>query len=361
MKTFPKNYSIFINPVTFISLFTATFFILFYCLWQPFLFGNRAKIEHDENKIVVKDELQIALEKASTAEGKTVIISVVNSAYAEPQEDVAPAMMDLFLEGFWAGEGTRPLVGRLLVVSVDRAAHERCQFRGLNCYRLAADDVDGSGGGLAGEKEFMSNGFVEMMWMRTRFLLDVLKRGFSFIFTDTDVLWLRDPFTSLSSNETIDLQISVDFVNRNSSLNRIPINTGFYFVRSNEKTVSLFQTWYDMRKNSTGMKEQDVLEKLMIDGFLEKHGLKTRFLDPTYFSGFCEDSRDVERVATVHANCCRSISAKVADLKAVLKTWKKFRSDKSTGNWNGNFQWPSHTSCIDSWNVTKMYNSARSE
>ncbi|KAF8677013.1 hypothetical protein HU200_046469 [Digitaria exilis] len=35
-----------------------------------------------------------------------------------------------------------------------------------------------------------------------------------------------------------------------------------------------------------------------------------------HFSGSCQDSRDVALVATVHANCCRTERAKVADLRA---------------------------------------------
>ncbi|GFP91022.1 uncharacterized protein at1g28695 [Phtheirospermum japonicum] len=265
-----------------------------------------------------KDELQIALEKASTA-NKTLTIAVVNKAYVESDE--YPAMFDLFLEGFWAGEGTRPLLGQLLVVSMDQAAHERCEFRRLNCYRLAGDG--GGGDDFAGEK-------------------------------DTDVLWLRNPFTILSYNQTLDLQISTDIFNGNPTSNENPINTGFYFIRSNKKTVSLFQTWYDMRTNATGMKEQDVLVSLVRGGVFEKLGLNTRFLDTLYFSGFCKDSRDVNQVATVHANCCRSIKAKVADLKMVLRDWNMFKSKDNVStsdsqNGTNNFQWSKHTSCMDSW------------
>lgn len=127
-----------------------------------------------------RDDLEIALAKASTAADKTVIIAVINEAYVEPCDGEYPSMFDLFLEGFWVGEETRPLLRRLLVVSMDTTAHERCRFRRLNCFLLAAG---GRGGGFAGEKLYMSGEFIEMMWRRTAFLLDVLKRGYDFIFT----------------------------------------------------------------------------------------------------------------------------------------------------------------------------------
>lgn len=129
-----------------------------------------------------KDDLQVALEKASTA-NKTVIVAFINEAYVEPHENEYPSMFDIFLEGFWVGKNTRELVDHLLVVSMDKIAHERCLFRRLNCYQLAVAEEDGGGVRFAGEKVFMSGEFIEMMWRRTHFLLDVLKRGYNFIFT----------------------------------------------------------------------------------------------------------------------------------------------------------------------------------
>lgn len=111
-------------------------------------------------------------------EDNTVIITVINKAYVEPYNGEYPSMFDLFLESFWEGEITRVLLEHLLVVAVDETAYERCKFRRLHCYRLVTGDVD-----FAGEKVYMSVEFINMMWRRTRFLMDVLKLGYNFIFT----------------------------------------------------------------------------------------------------------------------------------------------------------------------------------
>lgn len=167
---------------------------------------------------------------------------------------------------------------------------------------------------------------------------------------DADVIWLRNPFTKLASNETVDIQISTDAFNGDSSSERNSINTGFYLIRSNNKTIALFQKWYDARKNSTGMKEQDVLKNLVRLGVLRQLGIKAMYLDTNHFSGFCSDSKDVRVVATVHANCCQTIEAKVADLKAVLRDWKMFKSvGKSDGNIANSFKWSRHVECKNSW------------
>ncbi|XP_055827698.1 uncharacterized protein At1g28695-like [Solanum dulcamara] len=283
------------------------------------------------------DELEEALARAST-EDKTVIIAILNKAYVEGDKP----MLDIFLDGFWLGEGTEDLIKHLLIVAMDQMSYRRCKFLHLHCYKLQTDGVD-----FVGEKLYMSKDFIKMMWQRTQFLGDVLKRGYSFIFTDADVLWLRNPFPNLSHNKSIDLQISTDNFNGDQWSEANPINTGFYMIRSNSKTIALFDNWYAKKDNSTGLKEQDVLQNLIREGILRNLGLKLRFLDTIYFSGFCQNSKDVKVVFTVHSNCCRRISAKMADLTTVIHDWKRFMS--ATTNETLSFQWTPHDNCRNSW------------
>ncbi|XP_071734348.1 uncharacterized protein At1g28695-like [Rutidosis leptorrhynchoides] len=287
--------------------------------------------------LMYKDELEVALEGASMA-NKTVIIVIANKAYTEGNKP----MLDIFLDGFWLGEDTRRLKKHLLIVAIDQMAFERCMFLRLFCYRLKTDD-----GNFVDEKIYMSKDFVKMMWLRTRFLRDVLRLGYSFVFTDMDVLWLRNPFPILTVNQVVDLQISVDWFNGNQWSEKHMINTGFYMIKSNNKTIALFDEWYTKRKSSSGKKEQDVLLKMMRKGAFTRLGLKVKFLDTNYFSGFCQDSRDVSVVTTVHANCCRSIKAKLVDLSTVIHDWKRFND--ALENRTRDFRWSEHLSCQSSW------------
>ncbi|PSS32460.1 Nucleotide-diphospho-sugar transferase protein [Actinidia chinensis var. chinensis] len=304
---------------------------------MPFFPSPKSPHHSKHPSMMFGENLDTVLAETSTAD-KTVIIAVVNRAYVDG--DVS--MLDLFLDGFWLGDGTRSLKDHLLIVAVDQTSHERCRFLRLHCYRLETDGVD-----FDGEKLYMSDEFIEMMWRRTLFLVDVLKRGYNFIFTDIDVIWLRNPFSRLIMNASIDFQISTDKFNGNEQSEANPINTGFYMIRSNKKTVGLFNAWYARKNNSKGMKEQDVLERLMREGKFRDLGLRVKFLDTLYFSGFCQNSRDVRAVVTVHANCCRSISAKVADLTAVIHDWKRFK--RSSANETMTFGWSKHVACINSW------------
>lgn len=111
-------------------------------------------------------------------ENKTVIIAVINKAYADQDMKSDTSMLDIFLDSFWLGEGTKQLRDHLLLVAVDQTAYDRCLFLRLNCYKLETGGVN-----FMGEELYMSEGFIRMMWRRTLFLLEVLKRGYNFVFT----------------------------------------------------------------------------------------------------------------------------------------------------------------------------------
>ncbi|KAM7261241.1 hypothetical protein ACFE04_026716 [Oxalis oulophora] len=327
----------------------------FYPLQKP---SNCSSLSNFTKVELQRDELDMELEKSSNA-NKTVIIAVVNKAYVEQTTGSEMTMFDLFLESFWLGEDTRHLLDHLLVVAVDQTAYDRCKFKRLHCYKLATDGLD-----FAGEKTYMSEDFIKLMWRRTLFLLDVLKLGYNFIFTDTDIMWVRNPFPSLMKAEykDEDLHASVDvyFGDKDTRCQKF-VNTGFYYIKSNNKTIALFDKWYSMKDNSTGKKEQDVFADLMLEGFVNRLNMSVRFLDNNQFSGFCHDSKDVGLVKTVHANCCPHINAKLRDLTAVLRDWKRYKKVVShrpslarnnvTSNVALNFTWTGHHGCQKSWHM----------
>ncbi|KAJ8633806.1 hypothetical protein MRB53_027142 [Persea americana] len=123
-----------------------------------------------------------------------------------------------------------------------------------------------------------------------------------------DVIWLRNPFERLV-HQGVDLQISCDYYNGRPSDIANPINTGFYFVVSNNKTISMF------------------------DKCVRNYG----------------------KLVTMHANCCQTFSAKIKDSRAILDGWIKF---KGQSNATSTVQWPAHNNCIRSWKI--VYNGATS-
>ncbi|XP_052149420.1 uncharacterized protein At1g28695-like [Oryza glaberrima] len=288
------------------------------------------------------DDLEAAVRGAAYANG-TLIVSVLNRAYAD--ED--GGLLDLFLRSMREGEGTEQLIAHVLLVAMDRPAFLRCRrLGGVRCYQLPAAQ-DGADD-LSSEQLYMSDGFIRMMWRRIRLLGDVLKLGYSFIFTDLDVMWLRNPLPRLEYRaEEEDLLISSDqFNGRPGDIAGNELNTGFFFVASNNRTAALFDEWHAARDRSAGMKEQDVLNDMKRRGALRRLGVRARVLDTARFSGFCQDSRNAREVATVHANCCRTMRAKVADLAAVLAAARR-RLDGDGAS--PVLRWPPHSQCVKSW------------
>lgn len=262
-------------------------------------------------------ELKRLVEEAAMKD-KTVIITTLNEAWAAPN-----SIFELFLESFRIGNGTEWLVNHLVVVALDQKAYVSCLKMHPHCYALRTDD----GFDFSGEAYFMAPDYLKMMWRRIDFLRSVLDMGYNFIFTDADIMWFRDPFTRFIP-ET-DFQIACDYFRGNPyDLNNAP-NGGFTYVKSNYKTKEFYKFWYNSREKYPGKHDQDVLNSIKYDPFLTKIELQITFLDTAYFGGFCQPSKDLNRVCTMHANCCVGLDNKVHDLKIMLDDWRKYISNTS--------------------------------
>ncbi|GER49430.1 nucleotide-diphospho-sugar transferase family protein [Striga asiatica] len=246
---------------------------------------------------------------------KTVIITTLNAAWTEPN-----SIFDLFIESFKIGNGTEKLLRHVVVATLDQKAHSRClKARFLHCYTLTTQAVD-----ISGEAFFMSEDYLKMMWRRIDFLTTVLQMGFDFVFTDADVMWLRDPFETFYPD--VDFQIACDYYWFNSTDRSNSPNGGFNYVRSNNRTVQFYKFWYESRERFPGQHDQDVLNNIKFNPFIQDIGLEIRFLDTAHFGGFCEPSKDQDLVVTMHANCCIGLGNKIHDIRMVIDDWKKYLS-----------------------------------
>ncbi|MED6125687.1 hypothetical protein PIB30_070980 [Stylosanthes scabra] len=245
-------------------------------------------------------------------ENSTVIITTLNGAWAEPN-----FMFDLFLKCFHDGIETERLLSHLVVITLDEKAHARCQSLHPHCY-----EIETKGTNFTKEAFFMTKVYLNMMWRRIEFLGTVLEMGYSFVFTDTDIIWLRNPFNQFYNDA--DFQIACDFFNGDSNdLNNFP-NGGFAYVKSNEKTIWFYKFWFNSRIAYPGKHDQDVLNNIKMNPIIQDIKLKIRFLSTTYFSGFCELSKEFNKVCTLHANCCGGLEGKVNNLKMLFQDWAKY-------------------------------------
>lgn len=260
------------------------------------------------------DEVEIVLAKASMP-NKTLIMTAVNKAWMEPN-----GLVDLLLESFRIGEETQGLLDYLLIVALDEKAFNRCKEIHPHCYDLRTEGVD-----FSAEKLFMTEDFLKVMRRRIEFLKEVVEHGFSFVFTDADVLWLRNPFRRFSTEA--DFQISCDTCNYDPYDLRNKPNTGFTFVRSNEQTIKLYNLWHNSTKRYSRLHDQAVFDHIKFSEEFTRIGLKLMFLDAAYFSGFCDTRATLGDVCTMHSNCCKGLKAKTNDLRDAIEDWMLFRLD----------------------------------
>jgi len=155
---------------------------------------------------------------------------------------------------------------KFLVVALDRKTHD---YLRLNTTMESIYMNTASAAGISEESaSFRSAQFNLITARKKEAVHDVLTLGYDVLFSDTDVALIRDPFKYL-------LWRNVDYVH---SLNQIcdtvdhwtfrgspkeEGNTGFYFVRSNARTIKLWQTAYEAVPHYPGLDDQAVFWRII--------------------------------------------------------------------------------------------------
>ncbi|KAM3353724.1 hypothetical protein ACQJBY_024717 [Aegilops geniculata] len=253
------------------------------------------------------------LPRVATDDG-TVIITSVNEAWSRPG-----SLLDLFRAGFNNGEGIAHLLNHTLIVAVDPGALAHCEAVHPHCYLLEVTSAN-----VSSANRFMSKSYFELVWAKLELQQRVLQLGYSYLFTDVDIMWLRNPFRHISLYA--DMAVSTDRFNGDAeALSNAP-NTGFYYVRSTNRTVEMVRRWRAARSRFPPTHDQAVFDE--IKGELAGGELRIRFvfLETALFDGFCQLHGEMDRVCTMHANCCIGLENKVHDLTNMAADWKNYTS-----------------------------------
>ncbi|KAL5725045.1 hypothetical protein ACHQM5_008232 [Ranunculus cassubicifolius] len=307
------------NSVSYLCLLVLVFFasVLFYLSTNTVQKTDKCRFYARTTQSVIhkneleKIELDGVLSKAAMPNG-TVILTTLNEAWANPG-----SMIDLFLESFKIGEGTSKLVNHLVILAMDPQAFDRCKSIHPHCYFVTTPGVN-----FTAEKRFMTPDYLKLVWRKIEVLRIVLELGYNFLFTDGDIMWFRDPFPYLDDLDEI--QIACDSYNGNPrDIGNYP-NTGFKYVKSNNATIEFYKYWYMSSVYHSDIHDQEVFDVIRHDSIVAALGLRVKYLDTKYFGGFCHPSRDMNKVCTMHANCCIGIENKIHDLKLILSDWKNY-------------------------------------
>ncbi|XP_047057613.1 uncharacterized protein At4g15970-like [Lolium rigidum] len=251
--------------------------------------------------------LAAAVSRAAMDDG-TVIITCVNQAWVAPG-----SLLDLFLESFRIGDGTARLLPHVLVVTMDPAAHARCLAVHRHCYQHA---IPGINPDFFGPEEWL-----DLVWSKLKLQRRILELGYGFLFTDVDVMWLRDPFKHVTAYA--DMTISSDnYFGDPDNIDNLP-NTGFFHMKPNRRTIAMTKLWHESRGSYPGMNEQPVFNAIKAR-LVAELGVRLRYLDPEHMGGFCSYGKDLGKIVTMHANCCVGLSKKMRDLRGVLDDWRNY-------------------------------------
>ncbi|CAN6225030.1 unnamed protein product [Urochloa humidicola] len=265
------------------------------------------------------DNLPELLRRAAM-DDKTVILTLTNEAFSAPG-----SLLDLFLLSFRVGVKTAPLLRHLVIVAVDVKAYKRCRrVHGL-CYHLlrANGTTDND---YSAELPFMKGSYLDMMWRRNRLQARVLGLGYSFIFTDVDIVWFRNPLLRVPVGA--DLAMSSDkFYGDNPYDLDKKANGGLVYARASARMVAFYEGWYEAGRARPGKNEQDVFDELKRE-LAARHGVAAQFVDTAYLGGFCDrrKGRDFNKLCTYHGNCLVGLETKLRKLTQVFAEWNKFRT-----------------------------------
>jgi hypothetical protein len=129
---------------------------------------------------------------------------------------------------------------------------------------------------------YMDNTFSRMMWFKTTSVYLALSAGFEVLFQDVDLVWLKEPYSYFATLEQ-DL-IFMDDGARTPRYTPFFVNSGFYFVKHNERTLYMFETFLKHAPEEIGLTHSH--QSVLIRHIAESHhlfGLKVYVLDQQLF------------------------------------------------------------------------------
>ncbi|KAJ4773177.1 nucleotide-diphospho-sugar transferase family protein [Rhynchospora pubera] len=260
------------------------------------------------------DDFAMMVQKAAT-DDKRVILTEVNEAFAAPN-----SMLDLFLESFHNGEDNiTHHLDHLIIVAMDKKAFEKCKSVHHYCY--LHEDL---GSDLSSENLFMSKPYIDLVWTKVRLWQLILEQGYSFLFTDIDVMWFRDPFRHISLYA--DLTIATDRFFGNPEDHGNNPNTGMVYATPTRKNIEVIKYWIEARQRFPTTNEQTVYDNIKYE-LASKFNLKIQYVSTEYWGNFCQLHKDFTKLSTFHPCCVIGLKMKIAQIKNMTEEWKMYKSN----------------------------------
>ena len=118
-------------------------------------------------------------------------------------------------------------------------------------------------------KVYLDDTFGRVMWFKVTSVYLALATGFNVLFQDVDLVWMKNPFQYL-----MDLPHDIIFMDDGQISPRYSpfyVNSGFYFVKYNEKTVYLLEKM--MKSGPSEISRSHSHQQVLIRHITEAHHL----------------------------------------------------------------------------------------
>ena len=165
-------------------------------------------------------------------------------------------------------------------------------------------------------KAFSDRHFTKVVFYKNAVVFDILMCNVNVLFQDVDVVWKRNPIPELKR-----YGVDMAFMNDGNSRHQQPIyiNSGFFFVTHNARTVHLWREAFEVFDNQNS--QQSLLQRLLIHHHFNNN-LSLFVLPPYFCNGNAWtpiDPRDMlERDWIVaHASWTQNATFKVMKLKII--------------------------------------------
>ncbi|CAI5530703.1 unnamed protein product [Closterium sp. Naga37s-1] len=263
---------------------------------------------------------------------RTVIVTALSEAWAPMMRFFLDRLRLVEQQGRAEGEaeaegGLNRLVDRLVVVAYDDASFDVCCSLGLHCYFDWQDDAEEKEDFSGDQKHFMTPAYIHLVWRKVHVVRSMLAQGYDVVFTDNDILWLRNPLPHLLLAAPEDMHMSVDWWHADSR--KVMGNGGFYAARSNTRMLKFFDDWIAWHKRLPKHRIQQIFDWIRPEAnpfTRTATPLTVRYLPTAHFGGFCEMGARMAELVTVHATCCFGLDSKLRVLRKVAADWDWMRA-----------------------------------
>ncbi|XWS44012.1 hypothetical protein CRYUN_Cryun15aG0008700 [Craigia yunnanensis] len=241
---------------------------------------------------------------------RTIILTVVNETWARPD-----SILDLFLESFRIGDGTKRLLNHLLIIAEDSQAFQYCMSRHPHCFHLkkSRKKLTKIPSGTQGNNLMLSPS-------RLRLLQKVIELGYNVAFTLYPIDY-----------ETFGIEG----------------DGGFFHVKADEKTYEFIKNCYVKRVLYPDSEHQSLCKIIGNDNYIDLIEMQVKYFNEVNFGRLCQPC-DLNQIYTIQANCCENIDSKIHDLKLVLDDWRNFTelsANNASSKWSP-LSWRAPQKCV---------------